>query len=983
MQYHRMMSSFFRRIGLFLLLLVPFCCARDLSASSADSVIPGLSSGHPPAYPFIGTSLSDTLGGHILPGHIVFRLKPEMAPFGKSDGIDHHLFSKAMQEIRPGKLRRVFPHHEPPLQKTHPTGEKLIDLSLIYEMVLGSHDDMFTAINALLQTGMVEYAEPRYIPVLLYTIDEEKPGMYIPNDSLLFTQYYLQNINAFEAWAIAQGDTNVFVAIVDTGNDFSHPDLVDAVRYNYDDPVNGEDSDHDGYVDNFYGWNLGEDNNFPQYNRHGHGVHVSGISSATADNSIGIAGTGFHARYLPVKVDDEHGRLVKAYEGIVYAADQGAAVINCSWGSHFGGGHFGHDVVRYATLNRDALVVAGAGNAGNAAPFYPASYDYVLGVAATDSLDAMWSQSSFGLFVGLAAPGVRMLSTWPGNMYIRSSGTSMSSPLVAGAAALVRSHFPELSALQIAARLQATTDPIDSIAANADYAGLLGAGRLNMLRALTDPFTPYMRIAGRHLDENEYGTFRAGQSMPIALDFQNLLAPATNITAILTAFSPHVAVLNERSALGAAATLEIVSNAHQPFVLELGEDTPMNHTIPFFVEFFEQDTVAVGRQGFIVVVNTDFINIDAGKISTTITSKGAIGFNYPNYAQGQGVLVNRSFTQVKCAGLVLGEKPDRVVDNIYGDGGHGFSRDFAASTPLSMVAAPDFADIEIAGRFHDREAGDRMIGLDMDHHTYFWKSAPRSSFFITEYLLTNNSGRTLRSFHTGFFVDWASRNSIGMQVRFSDTHQLSYVNIDDGRFAGLQALTGDLVCHYAFDNDGYNNSIRINNGFDMADKYLAMTSNRHEAGSYRTENDVSSMMSTGPHFINNGHGLRLAFAWHTAESLDQLYLNATEAMSAYQEILTGEPVRVAGVQTDDRHIITPYPNPFNSVLKLRHTGGKPHSLHLTLLNAQGIPVIERHIPAGMATESIITLETAHLPPGPYFLMIRRNDQVSGYKLLKI
>ena len=916
-----------------------------------------------------------------MPDRIIFKLKPDMAGLAKSGSIAHPDFEKALSAIGPLSTSRLFPHHQPPVMKSHPTGEEMADLSLIYEMQIDKGEDMQTVINRLLQSGLFAYVEPRPLPRLLLDIDDQQPEVFIPDDSLLFTQYYLHNIKAFEAWAVSRADTNVFVAIVDTGNDFEHPDLVGSLWYNWADPIDGVDNDNDGYVDNFYGWNLGEDNNYPQYRSHGHGVHVSGTSSATANNGIGIAGTGYHARYMPVKIDDVHGRLVKAYEGIVYAADQGAAVINCSWGNHFGAGQFGEDIVRYATINRDALVVGGAGNAGNSLPFYPASYDHVLGVTATDSLDQIWSRSSYGLFVGISAPGVHMLSTWPGNRYIRSSGTSMAAPIVAGAAALLRSHFPELTALQTAARLQATADPIDSIAANAEVAGLMGSGRLNMYRALTDPFTPWLRLVSHHTNEETYGAYRGGDVMNMTMDFQNLLGQADQLTARLVSLSPYVAVINNTSALGAAATMEIISNAHDPFIAYIKEDTPLNHTVPFMVEFFDADSIPAGRQGFTVVVNKDYLTIDAGLIQATITSKGAIGFNYPNYAQGVGMTVNRGFTMVKCAGLLFGDRQDRVADNIYGASGTSFSQTFKPVVNVSLVADPQHADLEASGQFSTSEEEGLLPGMKVDHHSYFWKTPPNNSFFIKEYQVTNTSERIPRMLHKGFFVDWSSRNSYDMQARFDPDLNLAYVNMPEGHYAGLQMLTSRPVNHHAIDNDGHNESIATENGFEMADKYLAMTTPRLEAGSPRVENDVSSMLSSGLHIVDPGESLVMAIALHTAKNMEALKLSAQRASDTYKGIRFEEPVGWGVEISNDMAFPVAWPNPFSSQLTIQTHPTKSTTTSIALYNMQGLLIERAEISHGTGTVTH-QIQTAHLPPGAYVVLLTYDNQVFPVRVVK-
>lgn len=307
--------------------------------------------------------------GAIVSGHVIFKITEEAA----ARSADQHSLPTELAEIiatrKTGEPYRVFPEHKPPSDKYHQSGRPLADLSRIFEIVLDDDEQMLQMVVALRASGLTEYVQPRYVPRLL-TGSSGRQGHH-PNDPLLNEQYYLENIAAFQAWNITRGDTSVVVGIVDTGVELDHPDLVGAIAYNWDDPINGEDSDGDGFVDNFHGWDLGEGNNDPGINNSAHGIHVSGIAAATPDNNEGIAGVGYHSRFLPVKVDDELGRLIKAYEGIVYAADQGVDVINCSWGSFFNAGPFAQDIIDYAVLNNDVLVVAAAGNADNDVPFIP------------------------------------------------------------------------------------------------------------------------------------------------------------------------------------------------------------------------------------------------------------------------------------------------------------------------------------------------------------------------------------------------------------------------------------------------------------------------------------------------------------------------------------------------------------------------------------------------------------------------------------
>ena len=259
-------------------------------------------------------------------------------------------------------------------------------------------------------------------------------------DPLFSQQWGLTKIDAPQAWAVTRGKDTVVVAVVDTGVDYTHPDLVGRVDTANDyDFVNG---DSDAMDDN------------------GHGTHVSGIIAATADNGIGGAGVAPECKVLPVKVLDSKGSgdTIGVAAGIRYAADAGAKIINLSLAGP-SDATMG-DAVAYAQ-DKGCVVVAAAGNEGSSAgASYPARYVKVIGVGATDSSNAHATFSNYGPGVDIAAPGVNILSTVPGGGYESWSGTSMASPFVSAVAALVWSEYSSWDSTQVIGRVLATAQDI-------------------------------------------------------------------------------------------------------------------------------------------------------------------------------------------------------------------------------------------------------------------------------------------------------------------------------------------------------------------------------------------------------------------------------------------------------------------------------------------------------------------------------------------
>jgi subtilisin family serine protease len=339
----------------------------------------------------------------------------------------------------------------------------------------------------------VRYAEPNYVV----------HADVIPNDPSFGVLYGLNNtgqaiqgapgtpdadIDAPEAWGATTGNSNTIVAVVDTGVDYTHPDLAANMWTNPGEiPGNGIDDDGNGYVDDVHGYDFVNNDGDPMddFATVYHGTHVSGTIGAAGDNNIGVAGVNWHVRIMALKFlnSSGSGSTDAAITAFSYARQMGAKLTSNSWG----GGGFSQGLLDAINTNGAAgiLTVAAAGNSSSdndSSPSYPAGYDtpYVLGVAATDNNDNLASFSSYGRHtILLGAPGVNIYSTEAGNLYQYLSGTSMATPHVAGAAALLLSVFPSLGPLAIEAILGRTADPKPSL-----NGITISGGRLNVNNAV-------------------------------------------------------------------------------------------------------------------------------------------------------------------------------------------------------------------------------------------------------------------------------------------------------------------------------------------------------------------------------------------------------------------------------------------------------------------------------------------------------------------
>jgi subtilisin family serine protease len=491
----------------------------------------------------------------------------------------------------------------------------------------------------------VAYAEPNYRVF----------ADVIPNDASFAQLWALHNtgqtvngirgsadadIDAPEAWDVTRGSSSVVVGVIDTGIDFSHPDLAATQWTNPGEsctgcPTDGIDNDGNGYVDDWRGWDFANDDNDP-FDDNSHGTHVSGTIGAVADDGVGVAGIA-SVSLLALKFLNANGSgtTADAIRAVNYANAAGVQLTNNSWG---GGGYSQalRDAIREADA-RGALFVAAAGNDStnnDVAPHYPSSYDLpnVVSVAATTSTDALASFSNYGRgSVDLAAPGDNIYSTIPGGGYDWFSGTSMATPHVTGSLALTKSAFPTASGIALKALL------LESVDAKASLTGKVASdGRLNVNNAvrcagaariwLDAPSPGFTAAIGQPIPINAIGTTCAdptgvtvsatvnGAPVPLTPRGDGLYTgtylPTATGTLAVQATATDGAATDTRSVSGS-----VVDDYWQSYVpfdwidataggtsVSLGDDASATVALPFTFDFYKQPftSVQISSNGYVV-----------------------------------------------------------------------------------------------------------------------------------------------------------------------------------------------------------------------------------------------------------------------------------------------------------------------------------------------------------------------------------------------
>jgi len=427
--------------------------------------------------------------------------------------------------------------------------------------------DIKAIVDELNNDSSIEYAEPVYLSKF----------ESVPNDSLYSLLHPLPQIKAPEAWDIQSNSSGVIIGVIDSGVDWDHEDLAENIWVNSGEIAdNGIDDDGNGYIDDIRGWDFvhsvdgdgdfdampGEDgdttdNNPMDFN--GHGTHVAGIAGAVTNNGIGIASASYGATIMPLRcgymANDGGGYVpsIFAAEAYIYAADNGAVITNQSSGNS---GQAILDAAYYAFLN-GVLIVESAGNGDAVTPSVLGSQPWVISVASVNQDDVKTYYSSYGEYVKVSSPGGELfvgVDTWGflstivhpsdfygGQLYTKFQGTSMAAPLVASAAALVIANEPTISVVDLFSRMVGTADDIDGL--NPDYAGLLGSGRINLHRALTENINaePSFKVVKSVITDasgNGNGFLNPGEQVELKVTLRNVWQSANNVSVELISDEP-------------------------------------------------------------------------------------------------------------------------------------------------------------------------------------------------------------------------------------------------------------------------------------------------------------------------------------------------------------------------------------------------------------------------------------------------------------
>ena len=834
-----------------------------------------------------------------------------------------------------------------PQSKQPQNCENCVDISQIYSFTYTSNYPLEKVVAQLNTYPCISYAEPSYIGELLGTV---------PNDTEFGkgNLWHLNTCKVLDAWDIEQGDTNVVVAIVDGGIDILQKDLINKIAYNTADPINGKDDDGDGYIDNYRGWDVADNDNNPSSSDTEHGTYVAGIASAEVNNEFGTAGVGYKTKFLPIKVCKNGATtIINGYDGIVYAANQGCQIINCSWGD-VADSKYGQDIVDYVTFNCNSLIVAAAGNSAATTPYYPASYKNVVSVGGTIIGDYVWAESpqkgsQYNNYVDVCAPAKGYYSIANNDKVIAMSGggTSFSAPIVSGIAALIKSKYPSYSALQIGELLRVTCDDIYELNYEEKYQDQLGSGRVNAYKALTNTTLPSLRTTNYWYELPEgQTTLETDDNIDIFVTFKNYLHTAQNVTITISNNDACFLIENNQFNIQSLET-----NENQTIKFTLKAKTTVPYYFSTILKFNYDDENDYHEYEFLPIsLNPPYYDFSLGNIKSTVTNTGSIAV-YSTQSSQNGFQYKDNTNSIFQAWLLMIDD----YGNIYSYPNSNFTKG-----KFPTIVEQDSCDLLIYSNY---SAGP----LTFHQHVYGWDDTDAVFY---EYRLHNHSDSTMPNFRLGMFFDWDILTSTYNQIWYVDSLRLTVAASVDPRtyYVGWMPLDTNKNDLYAFATQS--DVISYDNGFNNSEYLYALSNHQATAGKnviYGAE--VAVFNYTFLDSIPSLDTLTVRYAMLAADSESELYALASKLKQKYTPSI--DTTNVA-VKKSTKNSIYLTQNDSDYIIHFENSD----NVSIQLFSVLGTLVESANIDINSKTYRIKTKQK-----GTFFVIVTHDNETSHFKII--
>ena len=830
-------------------------------------------------------------------------------------------------------IKEIAPAFHIPAKQQSPGATSL---RRIYTVTFAGDVDPQDAARRLSRHPAVELAEPKYI----HTLHE------IPNDPYYSGQIQYGIIGGTLAWDMVKGDSgNVIVAVIDGGTKWDHVDMVDNVWTNPgENPNNGIDDDGNGYVDDVHGWNFANNTNNPRglsstpWNA-SHGTKVASIVGAVTNNSRGVASLAWNVTLMPMNGGNASfdSAVSWGFECMLYAAHNGARILTNSWGRRGNYSHIEQAIIDYLS-SLGCVILSSANNLNtnnDHEHLYPANYRNVMAVGATEQNNlGKASFSGYGGSVDVYAPGTNWAVLHDDGSYSANghSGTSYSTPMAASLAALVMTRYPDWTGKMVAEQVRVTGDDM-YLHNSAAYAGLLGKGRINANRAVTETGNPAIRVSGTRFEDCPSGScFTVGDTVTLVVEFTNYLEPVSNVGVTLSVDYDHLTFINE---VGLITSLGSQESVELSFEVVLGPLADPGDWVPFYAELeTTTDNFYSDRDYFAQQVDPHQVrHVDSGLFQTSLTAEGNLGWSDYRGSEGQGFILNGNDI-LNEFGILIGRSPTQVSDCVTGPDPQVQEQDFQARSPIDRDAAAPVFNQEYFLTLDDSHA-DSPMGL-LIQQAALTESDVYPSFnrgLLLFYDVYNPTDSILRDLRLALYSDW-DMNEDGLDhVRFDPQRRMGIMqnagsNAD--QYVGVKLLNDEMgISFQSFDHD-----TDLSSGFSDEAKWAALSGGVQTTS--RDEVNGAFMVGMDGFHLPPGHIRKFGFIVIAANSLADLNTTADDIQNLYDVVYPTEYASASDDQRPHRTTLEQnFPNPFNPTTSIRYSLAESADIELKIYDVHG------------------------------------------------
>jgi len=762
------------------------------------------------------------------------------------------------------------------------------------------------------------------------------------------------------------------------------------------------DSDNNSFTDDLFGWDfwasggvsspITRDNN-PFHDGTDHGTHVAGIAAAETNNGPdGMAGAGFNTTYMAVKTGgipddpstpdiDESRAIGFGFEGILYAANNGADVINCSWGGA-GASQAEQDIINLVT-DMGSLVVAASGNEGIGQVGYPAAYDRVLAVGSVEPSGSAAIYSNYGYNLDVLATGSQIRSTSYDGAFVEKTGTSMSTPVVSGLAALVKAEHPGWSADHIGAQVRVSATYIDDSNANR-----LGHGSVDALRAV-DTNLPGLKVVSSDFVNEQGDKLSLGQSGTVNLQLTNVGSSGSGIELQLETLNESgIQLANASQSLGTIATGDTVQTS---FDITITNNFDLDRTPTLRLNFSASGN---SYSDFDVIEYNNFLyDVIAGNnVKTSFAADGTIGFTDPLSGTGgvgfiprepQGNGYQEGDNLLFEGGLMLLYN-DELFDAVRTQ--NGVSRDFRPE----QVFYTQQENNQTYGYARFLTDADTSKQASIEVETYALDNPSVNNVVFVKYTIHNpNNFFVMEDVYAGLFNDWdLGSNSGNNSISFSESDSLLYVSDESSNssqpvaaVAHLGPISGALAIDNTIEGQQDSLTFGLYDGFTDTEKSNALTSQTIRTSVQNT--DVSAVVASGPYTIPPKAEVTVGFAYAFGNDLDELRNQIENARQRNLFPVSSTGQAESANMPQQTKLFQNYPNPFQNSTRLRIDLQQSTKLTLTVYNALGRKVrilADRTFDSG---SHFIQFNAHQLSSGVYFVQMETSSGVQSIPMTLI